>query len=312
MRAGDREAVLDLLERAFGERELFARYLDGDPNLDLEDTFLAVDQSRPVSCVQLFSRSIRLRRHAVELAGIGSVATHPDYRGHGLASRLVSDAIEEAQRRQCPIGLLFTQQFSLYERLGWRQISQRQFKLRGGDGESPVDADLRRFEASDLEEVRELYANYTDGLSGCTLRDANYWRAQLRFNATPEERFRVAVRGDRLMAYVRTTELDGRRVALEYARTRGAAPYLAALLLEEVPPDRSLHVPIVPDPELGNALKLRGASPEPSEDPMPMWKVLDRERLAELAGLPLRASDAAILDTLVGGPSATFWASDRF
>ena len=91
MRAEDRGPVLDLLEQAFGERELFARYLDSDPNLDLADTFLALEEGRPISCVQLFSRSIRLRRNAVELAGIGSVATDPNYRGHGLASRLVSD-----------------------------------------------------------------------------------------------------------------------------------------------------------------------------------------------------------------------------
>ena len=43
-----------------------------------------------------------------------------------------------------------------------------------------------------------------------------------------------------------------------------------------------------------------------------MWAVLKRERLAEIAGLPADASERSILDSLVGGPSATFWASDRF
>jgi hypothetical protein len=114
------------------------------------------------------------------------------------------------------------------------------------------------------------------------------------------------------VAYVRGDELEGRCIAVEYARERGAAAALAELLLAVAPEARSLFAPIVPDPELGHALKLRGALPEPAEDPMPMWCVLQRAPLAAIAGLPEDASDRSILDSLVGGPAATFWPSDRF
>jgi hypothetical protein len=43
-----------------------------------------------------------------------------------------------------------------------------------------------------------------------------------------------------------------------------------------------------------------------------MWCVLERSQLAEIASLPLDASDRSILDALVGGPTATYWESDRF
>jgi hypothetical protein len=111
---------------------------------------------------------------------------------------------------------------------------------------------------------------------------------------------------------VRADDVDGRWVAVEYARERGAAASLAELLLQAIPEGRSLFAPIVPDPELGHALKLRGATPEPAEDPSPMWCVLERAPLTAIAGLPADASERSILDSLVGGPAATFWPSDRF
>ena len=43
MRASEREPVLDLLERAFAERDLFALYMDADPAYDPEDFVLALD-----------------------------------------------------------------------------------------------------------------------------------------------------------------------------------------------------------------------------------------------------------------------------
>jgi predicted N-acetyltransferase YhbS len=312
MRPGEREAVLGLLEAAFDTREVFERYFEHDPALQPRDTLLALDAGRPVACVQVFSRSVRLRRQEAALGGIGSVAAHPDWRGRGLATRLVTDALGAIRARGRPIALLFTTRFGFYERLGFRQISQRMFRIRTAGGEPAPDLRVRDFAATDLPRVRELYDTYCDGLSGCTLRDAAYWEAQLRFGASPRARFRVAERGDRLLAYVRCDELDGRRIAAEYARERGAASDLAELLVQAIPADRSLFAPIVPDPELGHALRLRGAIPEPAEDPMPMWCVIEREPLAALAGLPADASDRAILDSLVGGPAATFWPTDRF
>jgi predicted N-acetyltransferase YhbS len=314
MRAGERERVLELLELAFGTREVFERYFDHDPELGLDDTLLALADGRPVACVQTFSRPIRVRRHELRLGGIGSVATHPDWRSRALASRLLDAALMRLRALDRPLALLFTTRFGFYERLGFRQVSQRMFRLReptrGGGAHAGIW--MRAFEPGDLARVRELYAGYCDGLSGCTVRDAGYWNAQLRFATSPSGSFVVGGNAERCLAYLRCDELEGRRVAVEYARERGAAGVLAELLLREVPAGRSLFAPIVPDPELGQALRACGAVPEPAEDPMPMWCVLGREALTAIAGLPSDASERSILDALIGGPSAVFWPSDRF
>ena len=85
MCASDRGAVLDLLEHAFHQRELFERYMDFDPAFRYADFWLACEDGRPVSSVQVFTKTIRLRHEEVLLGGIGSVATHESQRGKGGA-----------------------------------------------------------------------------------------------------------------------------------------------------------------------------------------------------------------------------------
>jgi predicted N-acetyltransferase YhbS len=314
MRADDREAVLDLLEHAFLVRDLFARFMDFDPEFQLRDVLLAVDGDRPVSCVQIFTKSIRLRGEAVSLGGIGSVATHASARGKGLASQLLRLAIERMQARGMVLSLLFTGRFTFYEPLGWQQISTRLFKLAPGELRSSPSTGtvIRAFRDTDLARVAELYDAYTVPLSGPTVRDARYWSGQLRTAGTPEEDFRVAERDGAIVAYARAAAFAGRVRVLEYARAADGAGALAELLAGLRPAAHNLPVPLVRDADLGEALRALGLSASPGEDPSAMWRVLDHAALARIAGTTQAISERALLETLVGGPQVTWWPSDRF
>jgi predicted N-acetyltransferase YhbS len=314
MRAGDREAVLDLLEHAFLVRDLFARFMDFDPAFGWGDVLLAVDEGRPVSCVQTFSKTIRLRGEAVALGGIGSVATHSSARGSGLASRLLRLAIERMQARGMALSLLFTGRFTFYEPLGWQQISTRLFKLAPGELRAVPEAGtvLRAFRAADLPSVAALYDAYTEPLSGPTVRDARYWAGQLHTAGTPDEDFRVAERDGEIVAYARAAAFAGRVRVLEYARGANGANALAELLAGLRPAEHNLSVPLVRDSGLGDALRALGLSVAPGEDPSPMWRVLDRPTLSRIAGASENTSERALLESLLGGPQVTWWPSDRF
>jgi predicted N-acetyltransferase YhbS len=314
MRASDREAVLDLLDHAFAKRELFERYMDFDPGFDYADFWLACDGARPVSCVQVFTKRIRLRHEPVLLGGIGSVATHESQRGKGLASELLRRAIDDMRARGMAISLLFTGRFAFYEALGWLQISTRLFKLRRPAGfvDPAGDAELRPFRPADLPRVADLYDAYVETLSGPTVRDARYWEGQLRTAGTPDEDFRVAERGGEIVAYARAASFDGRVRVIEYARGASGAPALARLLAGFTPAEHSLHAPLVRDAELGESLRALGLDTAPSEDPSAMWRALDRPTLERIAGAGSDSSDRALLEALVGGPLVTYWPSDRF
>jgi predicted N-acetyltransferase YhbS len=314
MRASDREAVLDLLEHAFALRELFERYMDFDPAFSYDDFWLACEGERPVSCVQVFAKTIRLRREPVLLGGIGSVATHESARGKGLASELLRRAIATMESRGMALSLLFTGRFAFYEALGWLQISTRLFKLRAPARlAAPAEGAIARaFRPDDLPRVAALYDTYTEALSGPTIRDARYWQGQLRTAGTPSEEFRVAERDGELVAYARVAPFAGRARVLEYARGPSGASALARLLVELAPAGHSLYVPLVRDAELGEGLRALGAETAPGEDSSAMWRVLDRPTLERIAGAGPGTSDRALLEALVGGPLVTYWPSDRF
>ncbi|HTO54439.1 MAG TPA: GNAT family N-acetyltransferase [Myxococcota bacterium] len=313
MQRADRGAVLDLLEHAFGIRELFERYMDFDPEFAYGDFLLALDGDAPVACVQVFAKTIRLRGRAVRLGGIGSVATHASQRGGGLASDLLERALERMRARGMAISLLFAAPVApLYERLGWRKIPAPLLRLSRARPDAAPAAAVRPFTAADLERVSALYDAFVAPLSGPTVRDARYWRGQLRTAGTPSERFLLCERASALDAYLRCASFNGRLRALEYARAPGGAESLAALLAGAASGERALYVPFVRDAELADALERRGIAIGLAADPSPMWRVLDRGSLAEIAALPGSTSDAQLLDALIVRPPATYWTSDRF
>ena len=48
------------------------------------------------------------------------------------------------------------------------------------------------------------------------------------------------------------------------------------------------------------------------EFPEAMWRIIDHQRVAGLAGLPRGTADAALIDAIVGDGRAMYWTSDRF
>ena len=61
-----------------------------------------------------------------EFAGIGEVATRPEYRGHGIAGRLCREALDEFSENGGEVVLLGTENpgaARIYHRLGWRRIA---------------------------------------------------------------------------------------------------------------------------------------------------------------------------------------------
>ncbi|HXZ84950.1 MAG TPA: GNAT family N-acetyltransferase [Myxococcota bacterium] len=311
----DRGAVLDLLEHAFGVRELFERYMDHDPAFSPGDFLLALDDDRAlVACVQIFHKTIRLRGQAVSLGGIGSVATRAAQRGQGVSSTLLERAIERMREQEMKLSLLFAAPIApLYERLGWLRFPLPLLRLTPKEPtQQPPASAGRAFAPADLEPVKALYEAYTEKLSGPTVRDARYWRGQLRTAGTPEEDFRVAEQRGKIRAYARIASFNGRLRGLEYARDARGAKALAQLLAAHAYGPGTLHVPYVHDPELAEALDFSGIATKLSRDPGPMWRVLDRAVVARLAGLPESSSDEALLTPLVGAPALVYWPSDRF
>ncbi len=314
LRAEEREDVLRLLDVCFrGRRWIFEKYMDHDPAYRPEDFAVALAGGEIVSCAQLFSKRVRLRGATLGLGGIGSVATNPRHRRQGLASALLRATAGEMHRRGMALSLLFGGQ-KIYAEHGWIALPQARVAIHHPPSRRPAPEGvaLRPYRDGDFDSVRALYDAYTSSTEAATVRDLAYWQGQLRCAGNPGEEFHVAERDGQVVAYLRTAEMSGVTVALEFARALDALGALGALVLAAVPPGRALIAPRGPDGELESALRDAGARVDRVDDGSAMWRVLDRPRLLELARLPPQTTDAEILAALVSGPRALYWSSDRF
>ncbi|HYD47760.1 MAG TPA: GNAT family N-acetyltransferase [Terriglobales bacterium] len=318
---GERDAVLDLLAEWYGDRRFFARYLEHDPSFRADLCFVAVDDGRFVGTLQMLRKDIRAGASTLSVAAIANVYTTPAYRERGVASQLLELALAAAARERFDVSALFATRLPFYGQFGWRS-QLRFFEYFIGEPDSidwsaPAGAvdSIEPFRLSDLEAVMALYDELNRHRSGTTVRDADYWRGQLRYAGNPHEDFLVARRGGALIAYARATELYDLRVVMEHAYRPGEEAALTTLLLrlgEQVAP-MGLLTQTTLDGEVCEQLEGRGFRRERIEDYFWMWRTITPQQVQAKLGLSAEQLASDDLFTHILPPTASvFWLSDRF
>ena len=137
----------DLAEELFAFWEKI--FGPGDPDVPM-GVFLGneVDHSRLITYLERDGDTltgtcgITISRADPRLAGFGEVATRPDYRGRGIASRLCGQAVEEFDTQGGEAVFLGTgnpDAARIYHRLGWRRIAGTNVWARVSTGDSPEE-----------------------------------------------------------------------------------------------------------------------------------------------------------------------------
>jgi GNAT superfamily N-acetyltransferase len=341
LRRAERAALLDLLDLwqmpdGWRGRDFFRRYVEDDPTFRDENVWLALRGGRPVSCVQIFPRPVRIRGRAVPMGGIGSVFTHPEQRRAGLAETLLAAATDAMRRRGLLVSLLSGGRVAWYTKLGWRSWEIRRSLLER-DPARPAQlleggAEVAPFEAGrDLAAVARLHERYAARLEGSVVRDEALWRASLANAGNPREEFLVARSAGELVAYARATALQGFLVLTELGREEGAEDVLAGLvdaLLSPRPEDPfataarpsqelrrlgvTLHLAL--DPPLLECLASRGLRHREAVDPTALWRCLDAPALGARLGIPPAPGEDAndFLARVLPPERFGFWTADRF
>ncbi len=321
---GERDHVLELLDRwdlpdGWRGRDFFARYMDFDPSFREENFWVAEEGGRLVSCVQIFPRPLRLGEGVVSLGGIGSVFTHPEHRGGGIASAVLARAEDAMRERGMALGLLFTGRLTFYAQFGWVSWPMANaLYIRESDAPAANGAvRVEPFEqAEHLDAVRDLHAAYSAARPGTVMRDADTWEGSLRLAGNPGEDFRVALAADVPVAYARFIALEGHPILAEFARASDAAGAdgLATLLVDAFAERGGAYGPAPADGALASALAARGIRVQPMGDPNAMLRCLDAKSLCAAAGLATRLgeSDEDLLGRVLPPDRTLFWPADRF
>ncbi len=160
--------------------ERYRAYVRDDPSFRLDQSRVLLEDGRIVAHLRVWDREIRVREAVLRAGGIGSVLTHPDYRGRGFARALMRNAESYMLNAGYDVGLLFTIIGTpFYEALGWTPIPLPTFAVNLGSG--PVERPSRRVRAldvtRDLDCVMEIYKQGSRCLTGPEVRQGEYWCA---------------------------------------------------------------------------------------------------------------------------------------
>jgi GNAT superfamily N-acetyltransferase len=317
IRRHERDAVLDLLAQWSGDREFFARYFRNDPSFRDDLCFVAVEDGRIVSTLQVFSKRVRVNGAVLEVGGVGNVFTTQRYRERGLASALLTQALKTMDEAGFDLSLLFTVRLLFYGRHGWCSHLRHLLFVDAADVEGAGPYAIAPFAALDLPAVMDVYEQYSAGFNGPTVRDLSYWRGQLQYAGNPNEDFLVARANDRIVAYMRGTQLYDFYQIIEHGCLPGHEDALTQLFCRlHGTEGRTLPgtvTQLVTAPTVRRQLQEKGLGLRIVEDVFWMWQVISPARVARKLSInevELEADD--IFFRLFPPERSVYWAADRF
>jgi predicted N-acetyltransferase YhbS len=347
----ERDEVLDLLARWYGDRAFFERYNHLDPRFRDGLCLVARDGGRLVSTVQIFDRAINLDGQSVPMGGIGSVFTLEEYRHKGVASALMRLSVDTMVREGFEVSLLFAERLTFYNQFGWREVD-RKFSILATAAALNV-SDLfviDSFETErDLAEIAKIHRGYSGRFNITAVRDDSAWRANLKFAGNQplhpgegsEEYFVVYRDGARIAAYARVTRFHGVSMVMEFGylpdgigieamlatfkclgQSAAGAPvsvrrvgdHRRAALLHSAskPAEPSVLVThTAHDPALEKALGDAGCPVAHHVDNNYMWLVLAPDKLARRFAMTPEAASVHAFEVFADSRSV-FWTADRF
>jgi ribosomal protein S18 acetylase RimI-like enzyme len=112
---------------------------------DLIYYILAWEKDQLIGETRVYKRTIVFSGQKILLGGIGSVATHPDFRKQGIATQMVKKAMKSLKSESCAVAYLCADAYSLkalefYETFKFQRLLQKHTYL-GKSGTRYTDTD---------------------------------------------------------------------------------------------------------------------------------------------------------------------------
>lgn len=284
----ERPALLDLVGRVF-RPEMRRDYAPLYADANLANCRAVFDGARPVSFIAYRAFEVRLGGARAQLACLGSVATDPDYRGRGLATRVLEDC--EARMVASGVhGVLISGARTLYTRQGARRVGRwTRFRVTPEKASALAAGDLEVAPAWERADALEAL-NAAEPVAW--VRSSGHWAGELatgiceNVSAVPY----LVLRGGKPVAYlvVHETRKTENRIP-EWAGDRAAVAGALSAVAKQQPVD-TFHFKVPEhDAAMRAALEKAGVAAEPEPDyytlkvldPLSLWRAtlpLARER----------------------------------
>jgi len=225
------EQILDILGSGFSVgRAFFQERIQHDPTFTPANTWYATVDQVIASSVQIFPMRLRLGQDVLRVAGMGSVCTHTDYQGKGLATRILNSQSIWMRQKGYHLSMLLASKHSFYMRSGWNLLPEVMYKLNNleycNDHEtsvsklalhSAIDAATRdkllqpvidvdgysitQFSPAHLKQMSQLYDAFNSNRTGSYVRDETYWTSLVEWPTWREAECLLLWQQDTLIAY---------------------------------------------------------------------------------------------------------------
>lgn len=203
---------------AFGwtltEREM-RRICRRDPRYSFGLPVYAVERGRVLAQVVPMRFPVRLATGVEAVGGLQGVCSHPSVWGRGYAWRLMEHVHAMFREDGLRISTLTTSRnirgYGVYSRLGYVDLAPFWLGTKAipAKRRKTPPVRIRKARKTDLPRIHELYRSATRGLLGWTERSAAELPAAFATFPPVRPRYRVAVRGGRIVGYLRTRPDSG-------------------------------------------------------------------------------------------------------
>ena len=162
----------------------FRRYFEGDVEWLPYYTQVAIADGRLVSAVHICKRTVACGPFKLTMGGIANVATLPEYRGKGLNTACLSQAVAVMEADAMDFSLLFTGINDYYARLGYSTLSASRLRavIKSHHPPTPSSFAVRDLLPDDLPALFGLYDQYNVERPIAVQRTPAYWRDWIGVN----------------------------------------------------------------------------------------------------------------------------------
>ena len=193
-RAGEEDipGIVELMNECFRtyrnwglNGEKFREWLMSDQGVELEGIYLYVGGEKIAAMVQVVDREIKVGGGFLRTAGIANVCTRPEFRGRGLARKLLEYALRDSLERGYELSALLAGYgevaHALYRKLGFRETYFTRYGIMIHDElkNLPRTEGVRYATEGDAGEMLKLYEKRTRELDGIIRRNREYFIKKL-------------------------------------------------------------------------------------------------------------------------------------
>ncbi|HIW31342.1 MAG TPA: GNAT family N-acetyltransferase [Candidatus Paenibacillus intestinavium] len=197
------ESIYDLLGDVFSlGRAFFQERMDFDSSYDAATTWFASVDGTIASTVQIFPLHIRVGKASLKIGAMGSVGTNPNFRGMGLAHKILNDQTDWMKSEDYDLSLLLASIHPFYEKVGWRLIPEKAYSIpRPTVAPSNTSLDIIPFEPAYLDDLRAIYEQFNNERTYTVIRDEAYWDDLMKWPLWKNNDCLMIRKDERIVAY---------------------------------------------------------------------------------------------------------------